>query len=482
MRFSQLVFAQILLFGLTSSLAAPQPPWLSSYLETVNACRDAYERGDLNAIRASCQQAIDLVQHRGADQLISVPLNLMGLAEENLGSPERAIGLFSEVIKLLQEARPPDPVALARVKDNLGLAYVMTGQSRQALSIFDEDIQVFLENKEARDVATTTANRAIALADLGQKDDALSAARDAVVATDQAFGPQSLEAARSRVNIAELLGEIGRADEAIDVLKAAENIIETVYPPAQYPDGTRDLAYAERSMGMLLEDHDRHEDAIVHLQNAARIMTKLAPDGIDLGAIQNNLGIALENNRRLKEALSAYRKALELLEANAASAHEIAVVQDHLGRIVTELGNCDEGRALGERAVKAFDRLLGPLAEDTAIAHANLAQNRFVCGGPEAALDEYRQATSALSASIGLMASAVSSTPLREQQRLRNIYSEHLHVLAELVQSRSSGATSSEIEEAVKLAQLAEMTSTGIAIAQRAGETGADAQSLNEFY
>jgi len=97
-------------------------------------------------------------------------------------------------------------------------------------------------------------------------------------------------------------------------------------------------AIAHRSLGVVLDERGRYDEAIVHFGEALRINPRLA-------YAQNNWGIVLARQGRWTEAVQHYEEALRI-DPRYAEAHlNLAVALQRLGRYAEAQQHTEQARS-----------------------------------------------------------------------------------------------------------------------------------------
>ena len=121
------------------------------------------------------------------------------------------------------------------------------------------------------------------------------------------MGPEHPDVATSRNNIANVLFEQGKYDQALAEYRRALAIGEKALGP-DHPD----VAKSHNNIGEILDAQGKHSEAVQHLSRALLILEAKARRPADLGEVRFALAIALwgENKARTR-AVEYARKARE---------------------------------------------------------------------------------------------------------------------------------------------------------------------------
>ena len=225
--------------------------------------------------------------------------------------------------------------------NNLGTVLLQDGAVEQAISQFQEALQIRPSYAEARN------NLGNALLRKGSVDEAMVQYQKALEISP------GYAAAHNDLGLA--LFQKGALDEAmVQYQKALE--INPGYAEAHY------------NLGNVLLTKGAVDDAIFHFQKALQINP-------DFAGAHNNLGLALLKKGALDEAMVHFQKALEINPGNAEA-------QNNLGNALRKQGRVDEGMAHYQRALQ--------INPDYAEALNNLAWVLATC--PQASLRNGNQA------------------------------------------------------------------------------------------
>ncbi len=223
----------------------------------------------------------------------------------------------------------------------------------------------FLSAGETEERARLLNNLGNALSDLGRREEALAATKEAVEIRRElarknpdAFLPYL---AGSLNNLGSDLSDLGRREEA---LAATEEAVEKYRQLARKnPDAfLPDLAMSLNNLGAMLSGLGRREEALAATREAVEKYRQLArknPDAFlpDLAMSLNNLGNRLSDLGRREEALEATEEAVEKYRQLArknpdAFLPDLAGSLNNLGNRLSGLGRREEALAATEEAVK----------------------------------------------------------------------------------------------------------------------------------
>jgi tetratricopeptide (TPR) repeat protein len=265
----------------------------------------------------------------GDDELAAVNVGrLIWFLGVHQAKPAEAEPLFAAGEAAL--ARAGDrPLARAILRQQLGDVLIARGS-------YDAARRLHLESILLGDGAGELAHRralgwnslAVANRRAGLLAEAEHASRHAVSLTVMALGPQHPQVGGTLMNLAAVLRERGRHDEAVAELLRAEEVLSGV--------------------------HGR--------------------ESLPVAMAANNLAESYFRLGRLEDALVSAERALAVKEKVMAAGHpSIANTQLLRGRILAASGRGDEGLAAAERALATLRERLGPTHDDTVGAYLVIA-------------------------------------------------------------------------------------------------------------
>jgi hypothetical protein len=220
-------------------------------------------------------------------------------------------------------------------------------------------------------LADALAQLGFSLADLGLREEALEATRDALAIHRRLAGadPQAYQAdyARSLVNLGAQSADVGLLREALAAAEEAVPVYRSV--AAADPSQEDDLALALTNLGSLRSLLGLRAEALAPTEEAVALGARLAAAdaqsyGPLLAQARGNLGVQLARLGRRQEALRETMKAVELRREQAAANPQaygpgLAMELSNLAGNRHELGDRAEARLRAREAVEIYRRLAG---------------------------------------------------------------------------------------------------------------------------
>ncbi|MBP6515092.1 MAG: tetratricopeptide repeat protein, partial [Steroidobacteraceae bacterium] len=327
------------------------------------------ERGQAEPARQVVIPAIrwheaELKAGRGDIRLLRNLYWQYGSASRSLGKLEQAGKLYLGALGLAQ--RQQDKTAEAEIREELGSLYHEQKNDQASLEQYDAALQLNVALGNTQQQAFDHANAGLALAGLGQHEQAIGRFRLALPV---------LAAAREDEVVARVRMALGTSLEAVD--RRAEALPEYQQAVAlrrRLPDRTA-LAESLQALGTGLRHLDRDVAAVPVLEEVARLWRELGrPAEESLAA--NSLGAALELLDRPEDALRWRERVLQLdLSAGPQAAGDVADARRVIARSLQALGRQPEALAQLQQALDWY------LAEHAAGRSTNTVALRLLYRG-----------------------------------------------------------------------------------------------------
>ncbi|GAB4544218.1 MAG: hypothetical protein OHK0023_00690 [Anaerolineae bacterium] len=460
-------------------------------VSAANALRDTGD--DHRAVDFYANAAEILRRERDLKPYVEVLIQL-AYARYRLRRFSEALETFSEALRIVERATPPDPTLMAQVLADMGAAHFALGQYRNASSalrqslalqdqyhapeVYARTLLALARSERAFEAYQSAANAyhealpftifsreertallseyAAVLARLGQGRAAIDAYEDAL---QQESGTVTERAALHQA-LGGIYAELGDHDAAKEHYEAALALLRDA---GETPSGTayRALADTYRALGEIDAAIATYRQALTlltdskHKGGVERALGEVYLQTGDLAAALLHLerALELERGQQLQEGgviLSILSSLVSLHEARgeferaAARCHEMLVYQDlrhaaeahlttlnRLGRLYTEMKRYGEAARAYEESLKLEEKLPQKNAARIEGTTYAFAKVRQAQGLIEAAADLYQQVTN-----------SPRQTPAQEQARLalnslRAEIGRHMAALQAAEQSRT---------------------------------------------
>ena len=317
-------------------------------------------------------------------QILSATDDLIGLTKLSQVMPKetlelREVGLILEqkIVDLARnQARSSSPTSLeilAHGLNNLSLRLSQVGNRDDALAAIKEAVDLYRDLGAAQpdalrpDLARSLANLSNRMMERGRVDDALAAILEAVelfrnlaVVQPDVYRPYFAAVLN---NLSSHLSECGRNDDALAAIEEALSIRRDL--AAERPDAFRpDLASSLQNMSTRLIEHGRRDEALSAIQEAIHIYQDLAagrPDAFlpDLASALNNISNHLSEHGRRDDALTAIEQTVNIRRDLAAARpaafrSDLAISLNNFSVHLSECGRWVHALAAVQEAVQLF--------------------------------------------------------------------------------------------------------------------------------
>ncbi|MBX9579402.1 MAG: tetratricopeptide repeat-containing protein [Gemmataceae bacterium] len=327
-------------------------------LRAVDAERDAEGRRR-EAVAAAETAGRRLAQlEEGYATLGSVFRDLDPRAEQKEGRPLRALlgDRLDETARRLDEGQIGDPVAVARVRQTLGVSLVGLGYPGKAVGLLAEARAALAAHlgPDHQDTLACTAHLGAAYRMTGRAAEAVALLERVRDARAEALGPDHPDTLAAVQDLAKALTTAGRGAAALALFERVRDERARVLGPdhLQTLEGLYEMANACRTVG-------RMGQATALLEGLREpLARRLGPDHSHTLNALENLGVQYLAAGRTAEAIAV----LEPLRAAQADRfgpdHRNTLhTVHHLGVAYADAGDVEQGLGMLERAAAGFDRL-----------------------------------------------------------------------------------------------------------------------------
>jgi serine/threonine protein kinase/tetratricopeptide (TPR) repeat protein len=314
--------------------------------------------------RASARADSDLAAQPG---VLAEMLELIGVTYRNAALHNEAVAALRRALDLRQRAEQPEPVAVARVLLELGIALRAAGSIQPAAEAVDRAIALARSTPGAPPRLLGEALRIRAdVAAVTAQGDPRPYVEESIRVLQTAGEERGV--ASSRVLLASALRQRGEFDAS------AEQFALAIEALRRLPDARTELAGALNSLATMLRQRGDSRRAIDLFTEALEIRRAVYDRAHpDVAVVMVNLGNAYLQTDKVEQAEVILREAVRMH-------HEIykgnhmgeAVAIDRLARVLSLQGKTDEALKLSEEALAMFVTTVGPDHPMTATARSNL--------------------------------------------------------------------------------------------------------------
>jgi serine/threonine-protein kinase len=343
------------------------------------------------------------------------------------------------------EEKSDDPAIKAefgRARVRLGDVLRLSAKSDEALNAYRSATKLFIELTTAgpapqefhRELARTRGRIGIVCTETDQYDEAAKAFEQAMAALEALLrdSPESAETrhllAATLVNQSILRNKTQDAALALSLLERAQDEFESLVRSTTEPQGKADpaaphealdavsakdraeyqagLASTRNTIGQVLTNLQRYEDAIAILRQAKDVYERLArdePDNPDYVQARADCSINIGNAGRLlgedeveelayRDAINDFDLLIRIRPDIAVYRQRMAIARTNLAQLLRGLDRHKEAKAELDEALKALESMGGLLLEPTADYVYHVAICRLTYGLVQYALDDNTEA------------------------------------------------------------------------------------------
>jgi CHAT domain-containing protein/tetratricopeptide (TPR) repeat protein len=375
----------------------------------------------------------------GADLAVAVTLNNLGALLKDMGRYSEAEPVLRRSLTIREQHLGGDHLLVASTLNNIGFLEIERGRYDAARRIYDRVIAINerVYGPGHQVVARTITNVAIATAQSGDYSESRRLFGRALETMERALGPTHPDVASALNNLATIDQRIGDLSSARALHERALRLREAVLPVA-HPD----IAESLHNLGAVLRSIGDYAGARTLYDRALVIREKAyGPEHRAVASTLNNLGAALRDLGQAAAAERSYARALAILEKAVGPSHLlVAQVLTNLGPVLHDLGRNAAAEGVLRRSLAIYETSYGAEHPMAAAAHENLAFHFHQRGDHARAKAEYQRAFDIRTTALG---------------------PGHPDNAGGLAGLATELVEQGEIEEAFRIAALAESTSVG---------------------
>ncbi len=270
-----------------------------------------------------------------------------------------------------------------------------SGKPEDALALFDEGLREAEASQAVRAALAIRLRESEVLGTLGKHDEALRVAKLGL-ATAESTGPATTVAGFD-VEIGVLESDLGHNEVALDAYRKGL----AIYEREQGPDGD-EVGHVTGLIGITEDDLGQHDAAIRDLTRAVdvagRIYGKAHPNYASALSNLSSHIFPTDKQRGLELAQQAHAIRLAALDPDHP---ELAVSWSNVGAMLREVGKLPEARDALEKALAIKLKVLGPDNPSVGVTHVNLSQALVDLHDLPGALDHAQQAVAIFEKALG---------------------------------------------------------------------------------
>jgi tetratricopeptide (TPR) repeat protein len=386
--------------------------------------------------------------------------------------------LYNRARAISEKALGPEHPGVAGSLSNLAHLYQDQGRYAEAEQLDKRALEI--RKKALRpdhpDVARSINNLAQLYWAQGRYADAEPLFDSALGIWRNTLGPNHPDVATSLSNLAQLYEDQGRYVEAEQLGERALEIREKALGP-NHPDVARSL----NNLAALYRVRGRWGDAVRDCEDALAIWRKaLGPDHPDVAASLGTLALLYEESHQhpYPEAEQLYQQSLAIFQKALGSEHPlVATALNNLAGVYLAERRYAEAEPLYRTALAINEKALGVDHPNVAGGLSNLATVYESQGQIDTAFDLSRRAVQALADHLKRGARQRSRGGTTERQRDRGYYLHNI-ALVHAVMRREPQRREMLVAESFRVAQLAQISSAGQAVASMSARIAAGSDAL----
>jgi tetratricopeptide (TPR) repeat protein len=317
---------------------------------------ELFNQGDFTGALNRLETLLQEQRSRGDYAAMGETLNGIGLIQESLGDPDKALEAYQQALEVYGQLATTGPeLALAgeaRILNTIGAVYANLGEPEAALGFVERALVIFRELQAPGEEVVTLTNLAGLYMALGQFSDAIETFQQSLTIAQSLNNTRALYTVWERLSAA--YAQVGAFPAALDTLNRAVDRAIAVEDPlsaaifltrvGEVEEVIRNfegaLAAYNRSLALL----EGLEQPIARQQLYAR-----------LGAIHTELA-------QFPEALDHYQQALAMAEASDEILQQGELLA-LIGTLQHQQGELDAAQQTYEQAIALVQPLNFPLAE-----------------------------------------------------------------------------------------------------------------------
>ena len=364
----------------------------AQFYETVkNLANIVAELGRLNDAAMTYDRVIpEFEKSVGADHPWSLDLKTdFAQLLSGHGRPDVAVTILEPVLAAYRAATPPtDPLTLARVGNELGVAYTRAGMPDKAVPVLEvaareREGQLGLASERT---LNTYVNLARVLEQTGRVEESDRIYDRILPVIDSTLGLNHPLSQTARVNLAGRLGEEGRPREAIPLLRQGLKEREARLPPGDVGVLTARKLLANG----LLATGEIEESLALHAANVQAVRAAFGTEGSAMITVLSDYSAALKATGRTERAAELDLERLELARRTMGPTSEEAAIA--MSDVAIGLRDQGQTEAAVRMLTEAHEALVSTAGAEDPVAinlEINLAVLAAETARPERALAAY---------------------------------------------------------------------------------------------
>ncbi len=291
---------------------------------------------------------------------------------EKVYAHEDAIEMYHEALDIAEEIGEKDKKL--DILDDLGKAYRLTGEFEEAVSTFEEAIDVVDDRKRE---ASFRRKLARICEKMGKYDKVIEECDEGLELLDDGDKEEK----------SELLSAQGRAYMKISEYYEAKDIQDRSLSIAEESGGREKIANAHHEIGTVEWYRSNYQNALEHFEEALEIREDI-DDKQGIANSLNNIGLIYYDREELEEALEYHKRSREIAE-EIGNKWSVSTSLNNIGIIYYKKAEWDEALRYFEDCYW-MDKKMGD-DQGTAYALTNIGNIYLYKGDLKKALDNYKE-------------------------------------------------------------------------------------------
>ncbi len=319
-------------------------------------------------------------------------------AEEKEGRPLRAIlgERLDRAASDLEGDAVGDPLVVANLQYRLGRTYRALGHAAKAKALLTKAVALRRDRlgPDHQETLSAMSQRASALFDVGEPNQALSLYEQARVAQERVLGPDHPETLATLRSLAVACWKVGKPGEAVALLERVRDVLLKRFGP----DDARTIDALETLSGVYMTlDKGTESIALAQQVREARVKKYGADHALAIAAL-NSLALRYRASAGgMRQALALFEQARDEIVPKLGADHpSTLMILDSLAGMYRAFGRTDEAIRLAEQVRDARMMTLGAYNPYTVHSLWNLGLAYEADDKPERALALLQQAAAGL--------------------------------------------------------------------------------------
>ncbi|MCG3125679.1 MAG: Serine/threonine-protein kinase PknD [Phycisphaerae bacterium] len=310
--------------------------------------------GRLEQAKMHLQASVKLQRGNSAEptQELITTLSELATTEQESSNYAEAERLFLEVLDLQRGLSGADDPRIATELTNLGVLQQTTGKLDAAEQYYRDALTILERNPADRRAMTTRANLATLVCQRGRVDEALEIARELLETGEGQFETNHPKQLQLLMNLGLVLKTAGRLDEAERLYRRSMAGLEAVLGP-----GHAQTLGAAHNLARLLQDRGQLAPAEELLrQSLERAQSSLDAGNMVRLQVENSLARLLQETHREDEAETLLVNVAETARRVDPNHSLLPIVLHNLGVLKMHRGALDDSERMLREAVELLGR------------------------------------------------------------------------------------------------------------------------------